>query len=52
MAGLLYTIIVILIILWLLGFMVVHVTSPLIHLLLLIAVVVLGYQLLTGRRAV
>ena len=52
MAGILYTIVVILIILWLVGFLLVHVTSPLIHLLLLIGVIVLGYQLITGRRAV
>ena len=38
MAGILYTIVVILIVLWLVGFLVVHVTSPLIHLLLLIGV--------------
>ena len=52
MAGILYTIVVILIILWLLGFLVVHIASPLIHLLLVIGLIVLGYQLLTGRRAV
>jgi hypothetical protein len=52
MAGILYTIVVILILLWLVGFLLVHITSPLIHLLLLIGVIVLAYQLITGRRAV
>ena len=45
----LWTIIVILLILWLLGFTVVHVGN-LIHLLLVIALVVLIIQLLSGRR--
>lgn len=52
MAGILYAIVVILIVLWLLGFLVVHVASPFIHLLLVVGVIVLAYQLLTGRRAV
>jgi hypothetical protein len=47
----LWTIFVILLILWLLGFTVAHVGS-LIHLLLVVALVVLVVQLLTGRRAV
>ncbi len=46
----LYTIVVILLVLWLLGF-VVHIGGGLIHLLLVIAVVVFVYQLITGRRA-
>jgi hypothetical protein len=46
----LWTIIVILLVLWLLGVTVVHVGS-LIHLLLVIAVVVLIVQLLSGRRS-
>ena len=46
----LYTIVVILLVLWLLG-LVVHVGGALIHLLLVIAVVVFLYQLITGRRA-
>ncbi len=45
----LWAIVAILLILWLLGFTVVHIGS-LIHLLLVIALVVLVYQLLTGRR--
>jgi hypothetical protein len=47
----LWTIIVILFILWLLGFSL-HVGGSLIHLLLVIAVIVLIFNLLTGRRGV
>ena len=47
----LWTIIVILGILWLLGFSF-HVGGALIHLLLVIAVVVLIFNLLAGRRSV
>jgi len=45
----LWTIFVILLIMWLLGFSF-HVAGSLIHLLLVIAVVVLLINLLTGRR--
>ncbi len=45
----LWTIIVILIVLWLLGF-IAHVGGALIHLLLVIAVVVLIINLIQGRR--
>jgi hypothetical protein len=45
----LWTIIVILLILWLLGFSF-HVAGGLIHLLLVVAVVVLIINLVTGRR--
>ena len=44
------TIIIILVILWALGFFAFHVSSGLIHLLLVIAVVVLIVRLLQGRR--
>ena len=47
----LYTIAVILIILWLLGFSF-HVAGGLVHLLLVIAVVVIVIQLVTGRRGI
>jgi len=47
----LWTIFVVLLILWLLGFTL-HVGGGLIHLILVIAVVVLIYNLITGRRAV
>lgn len=46
----LWTVFVILLILWLLGFSF-HVAGSLIHLLLVIAVVVLIVNLLTGRSA-
>ena len=51
MAGLLWTVFVVLLILWLLGFIVLHVSSWLIHLLLVIAVIVLLYNLFMGTRA-
>lgn len=46
----LWTIFVILLILWLLGGFVFRVAGGLIHLLLVIAVIVLIIQLVTGRR--
>jgi hypothetical protein len=45
----LWTIFVILLILWLLGFTL-HVGGGLIHILIVIAVIVLIYNLITGRR--
>jgi hypothetical protein len=45
----LWTLIVILVVLWLLGFSVFHVAGGLIHLLLVIAVIVLVIKLVTGR---
>ena len=45
----LWTIMVVLLILWLLGFGL-HVGGGLIHLLLVVAVVVLIYNLVSGRR--
>jgi hypothetical protein len=48
----LWTLAVILIILWLLGFGVFHVAGGLIHILLVIAVIVVIYRLITGRRVV
>jgi hypothetical protein len=45
----LWTIFVILLILWLLGFSF-HIAGGLIHLLLVIAVVVLVFNLISGRR--
>lgn len=50
MAGLLWALIVILAALWLFGFVVVHVAGPLIHLLLLIALVLLVWNLFFGSR--
>ncbi|MEE4450668.1 lmo0937 family membrane protein [Novosphingobium resinovorum] len=46
----LFTIAAILIVLWLLGFVVFHVSGALIHLLLVIAIVVGLVQLFRGRR--
>ena len=43
---------VVLFIAWLLGFVVFHVAGGLIHLLLVIAVVVFLFNLITGRRTV
>ena len=45
----LWAIIVILVILWLLGFSVFHLAGGFIHLLLVIAVIVLVIKLVTGR---
>ncbi len=47
----LWTVLVVLLILWLLGFSL-HVGGGLIHILLVIAVVVLVFNLISGRRAV
>lgn len=46
----LYTLAVVLLILWLLGFVAFHVGGGLIHLLLVVAAIVIIYQLVTGRR--
>jgi hypothetical protein len=51
-AIMLWTIAVILFILWILGFFVVHVGGGLIHILLVIAVIVIVYRLVTGRPVV
>ena len=48
----LITLAVVLIILWALGFLAFHVTSGLIHLLLVVALIVIVARLITGRRAV
>ena len=41
----------ILVVLWLLGFLAFHVTSGLIHILLVIALVMIVLHFVTGRRA-
>jgi len=51
MGNLLWAIIVILVLLWLAGFAL-HFGGGLIHLLIVIAVIILIFQLVTGRRAV
>ena len=45
----LFTIAAVLVVLWLLGFFVLHVSSFLIHILLVVAVVVIILQLVRGR---
>ncbi len=50
MAGIIWGIIVVLFVLWVLGFAI-HIGGGLIHLLLVIAVILLVYNLLTGRGA-
>jgi hypothetical protein len=47
----LWTILVVLVVLWLLGF-VSHVGGNLIHILLVVAVIVLIYNLVAGRRSI
>jgi hypothetical protein len=47
----LFTIAAILVVLWVLGFFAFHVAGGLIHLLLVVAVVVVIFQLVSGRRA-
>jgi uncharacterized protein DUF5670 len=47
-----WTIAVILFVLWLLGAFAFHVGSALIHLLLVLAVIVVLYRLITGRRPI
>ena len=51
MVGLLWAVVVVLVVLWLLGFVVLHVSSGLIHLLLIVALIVLLYNLFTSSRA-
>lgn len=47
----LYTIAIILLVLWLLGMVTAYTAGGLLHLLLVIAVVMIVFQLVTGRRA-
>jgi len=46
----LWTIIVVLFVLWLLGFFAFHIGGGLIHILLVLAVIILIFNLLSGRR--
>jgi len=48
----LWTIAAILVVLWLLGFFAFHVAGGLIHLLLVVAVVVVLYNLFMGRKKI
>lgn len=51
MGGILYTIISILFVLWLIGFLM-HIGGGLIHILLVAAVIIFIFQLVSGRRTV
>lgn len=51
MVSLIWTIVVVLFVLWLLGFAI-HFAGSLIHLLLVVALILIVYNLLMGRRAV
>ncbi len=51
LVNILWTVAVILVVLWLLGF-VLHLGGSLIHILLVIAIIVVVYNLVMGRRAV
>ncbi|MES2178126.1 MAG: lmo0937 family membrane protein [Gemmatimonadota bacterium] len=46
----LFTIAIVLFILWALGFFVVHIGGGLIHVLLVIALIVIVYRLITGQK--
>jgi hypothetical protein len=48
----LLTIAIIILVLWALGFLALHIASPLIHLLLIVGVIVLIWNFVAGRRAV
>lgn len=48
----LLTIAIIILVLWALGFLALHIASPLIHLLLIIGVIVLIWNFIAGRRTV
>lgn len=48
----LYTIAVILLVLWLLGMVTAYTASGLIHILLVVALVVVLFRVISGRRAV
>jgi hypothetical protein len=50
LVNILWAVVVILVILWLLGWLVAHIGGGLIHILLVIAVIVLLYNLFVGMR--
>jgi hypothetical protein len=52
MIGLLYTLAVIFFVLWVVGFLFAHVGGGLIHILLVLAIIAIVFNLVTGRRAV
>ncbi len=50
LGSILWTVVIVLVVLWLLGF-ILHVGGALIHVLLIVALIVLLYNLFVGRRA-
>jgi hypothetical protein len=50
LGSILWTVVVVLVVLWLLG-LVIHIGGGLIHLLLVVALIVLLYNLFVGRRS-
>ena len=50
LVGLLWAVVVVLVVLWLLGFLAFHIGGGLIHILIVVAVIVLLYNLFVGRR--
>lgn len=50
MAAILWALIVILIVVWLVGFILVHIAGPLIHLLLLVALILIVWNQLSSSR--
>jgi len=51
MSALLSTIIAILVVIWVIGFLFAHIASPLIHIIIVRAVILLSIKLLSGRGA-
>jgi len=51
LGSILWAVVVVLVVLWLVGFIVLHISSGLIHLLLIVALIVLVYNLIAGSRA-
>lgn len=47
-----WTIAIVLLVLWALGFFAFHISTPLIHVLIVIALIVVIIRLVTGRRVV
>ena len=50
-SAMMWTIAVVLIILWVLGYLIIHITSAIIHLLLLVALVLLVYNAVVRSRS-
>jgi hypothetical protein len=46
----LWSIAVVLVVLWVVGFLVLHISGALIHLLLVVAIIAVLYNLIAGRR--